>query len=120
MQQFAAGAMQFGFEGAVANSIDGRQCLVNDRKGAPGIAGPDFGLGQGDLDEPIENQRILLAKAFRAATHALETVGKRAAVCGSPAVKKLIKSPEQAQVVLAHDPGEFGGARPDARKVASH
>ena len=48
--------MQFGFEGAVANSIDGRQRLVDDRKGALEIAGPGFGLGQGDLDEPVENQ----------------------------------------------------------------
>ena len=53
-QHFAADAMQFRVERAMANPFGGRQRFVEDRERAVDIAGARFGFGQCDLDEPVE------------------------------------------------------------------
>ena len=53
--------MQFALECAMANPLGRRQHFVEDRDRAVDIAGPRFGFGKSNLDEPVEDQDVLLA-----------------------------------------------------------
>ena len=90
------------------------------RDGAVEISSPGFALGDRDLQEPVEEQDVLLAEAFDAAAHALESLGSRAGVGGRPAFEKYAEWAEHRQIVLADDPTELGDAHPGARTVAAH
>ena len=74
-QHFAARPAEFRFESSISSALSGRQRLVQRRDGAFEVARPRLGLGQGDLDQPVKGQRVLLTEAFSAAAHALKTVG---------------------------------------------
>jgi hypothetical protein len=78
-QHFAADAMQFRFERAIAGPVARRQRFVEDRKRAFDIAGASFGFGQRDLDEAVVEQNILFAQKIDAAAHVREPVAGRAA-----------------------------------------
>ena len=92
-QDFAARPMQFRFERAKAGAVGRRERFVEDRKSAVGIARPGLGLGQRDLQEPVEKQDVLLAQQLCAAAHVLEPVAERAALGGRPSLEK---HPERA------------------------
>jgi len=79
-QGFAAGPVELRFERAVAEAIGRRQRFVEDRNSAIAIARPRFGLGQRDLQEPVEIQEALLAQALGDAAHVAEPLVKRAAL----------------------------------------
>ena len=87
-QDFAADAMQFCFECAIAGAVHGRQRFVEDGDGAAGIARPGFSLGQRNLNQPVEQQNVLFAQQLDAATHVLEPAAGRVARCGRPALEK--------------------------------
>ena len=119
-QDFAAGPMQFRFERAVAEAIGRRQRFVEDRNGAIAIARPRFGLGQRDLEEPVEIQEVLLAQALDAAAHVAEPLAKRAAFSRRQAFEKRpVRSP-QRQIMLTRETGGLRTVLRGARPVASH
>ena len=92
-----------------------RQRFVEDREGAVGIARPGFGLGQRDLQEPVENQNVLFAQKLDAAAHVLEPVAERAACSRRPALEKHAERSPQGQIMLARETGEFERVRRGAR-----
>ena len=106
-QHFAARPMQFRFERAIADAIGRRQRFVEDRDGAVGIARPRFGLGQRDLQEPVEKQEVLLAQALDAAAHVAEPLAKRAAFSRRPTLEKRPERSPQRQIMLTREAGEF-------------
>ena len=120
-QDFAARPMQFRFERAIAGAVGRRQRFVEDRKGAVGIARPGFGLGQRDLQEPVEKQNVLFAQQLDAAAHVLEPArrARRSAAVAQPCEKHPERAPH-GQIVLTREPGEFEGVRRGARMVATH
>ena len=71
-QHFAADAVQLRFERTMSGPLAGGQRFIEDGDGTVDVAGTGFGLGKGNLDEPVEEQDVLLAKKFDAATHGLE------------------------------------------------
>ena len=81
-QHFAAHSMQFRFECAIAQAVAPRQRFVEDGDGAIGIARPGFGLGQPDLQKPVEHQNVLFAQALRRG--ACPRVRRRARRCATP------------------------------------
>ncbi len=112
--------MQVRFERAVAEAIGRRQRFVEDRNGAIAIARPGFGLGQSDLEEPVEIQEALLAQALGAAAHVAEPLAKRATFSRRQAFEKRpVRSP-QRQIMLTRETGGLGTVLSGARPVASH
>jgi hypothetical protein len=59
-QHFAADAVQFRFERAMAGPFGRRQRFVEDREGAVDISCTVFGLGQSNLQQPVE-EHVLFA-----------------------------------------------------------
>ncbi len=119
-QNFAARPMQFRFERAMAHAIARRHRFVEDRNGAVGIARPRFGPGQRDLQEPVENQNILLPELLDASAHVLEPAADRAARSGRPTLQKHSERAPHDQIVLAREADEFDGVWRAARAVATH
>ena len=119
-QEFAAGAMQFGLERAMARAVAGRQRFVEDRDGTPKIACPSFSLGQRNLEEPIENQSILLTQVLGTAAHGLESLSGRVAFSYRPAIEEQAEGTPQIQIVVVRKTREFGSVRCGARMVVSN
>ena len=71
-KSFTTSATQLRFERAIADPVDRRERFVQDRNGAIGVARLGFSLGQCDLDDPVEDQSVLLAQALGAAAHGYE------------------------------------------------
>ena len=80
--------MQLRFERAIARAVGRRQRLVEDCNGGIRVARPRFCLRQRDLQEPVENQNVLFAQQFDAATHAFEPIAGRAPCGGRPTLEK--------------------------------
>ena len=97
-----------------------RQRFVEDRNSAVGIARPGFGLGQRDLQQPVEHQDVLFAQKLDAAAHVLEPAADRAARSRRPTLEKHAERAPHDQVVLTREAGEFEGVRRGARVVATH
>ena len=119
-QDFAARPMQFRFERAIAGAVGRRQRFVEDRDGAAGIARPGFGLGQRNLQQPVEQQDVLLAQLIDAAAHVREPALERAARSGRPTLKKRAERAKHGQLMLTRESGEFEGLRRGARVVSAH
>ena len=101
----------------MANPFGCRQRLVEDGEGAVGIAGAGFGFGERNLDEPVNDQNLLIAQQSRAATHVFEPVLGCARFRFSPIPpKKRGERPVQGEIMLARQPNEFGGVRRGARE----
>jgi len=77
--------MKFAFERAISCALASRQCFLENGQRPFRIAAARFGLGQRDLDDPVEHHGILLPQAFDAPAHGLESVGERAPVGLRPA-----------------------------------
>ena len=119
-QHFAARPMQLRFERAITQAIRSRQRFVEDGDGAIGIARPRLGLGQRDLEQPIEKEKVLFAQEIDAATHVLEPAARRAVRSGRPTLEERGERAKLGQVMLARQPGEFGGLLRDPHTVAAH
>jgi hypothetical protein len=120
-QQFAADAMQFGLESAMACAVGGYQRFVEDGECAVDIAGAGFRLGKSNLDEPVEDQDVLLTQQFDATTHRLEPGVERVASVNFR--QALVKNPphsKERQIMLMREPGEFDGVWRGAREIAPH
>ena len=61
-QHFAADAMQFGVECAMASPFGCRQRFVEDRDGAVDVACTGFGFGERNLQQSIQQQDVLFAQ----------------------------------------------------------
>ena len=115
-QRFAANAMQFCIEGALASPIRRRQRVVEDGNSAVDIVGASFGFCEGNLDESVEHQGILVAQKLDPVTHALEPTFLRA---GQTFEKNPIRSPLR-QIVFTRESSEFNGVRCGTREVPAH
>ena len=87
-QQFAARSVQFRVECAMPGPFGRRQRFAEDGEGSVHVARTGFGFGEGNLDEPVPDQFVLLAHEFSAAPHALEPAGWRAAFSIRQALEK--------------------------------
>ncbi len=119
-QHFAADAMQLRFERAMSDPLARRQRFVEDGEGAVDIAGTGFGFGESNLNEPVEDQYVLLAQKFDAATHGVEPAAGCAALGARQALEKDPERSPNRQIVLTREAGGFGGIRCGAREVAPH
>ena len=123
-QDFAADAMQFGFERAMAGPLGRRQRFVEDRDGAIDVAGAGFGFGKRNLDEPVEEQDVLLAQKFDAATHVLEPVAEPRRFQPSPSPRErprtLATSADHARARVGRVRAAFGAARERSPRISSN
>jgi hypothetical protein len=119
-QDFAARPVEFRFGRAVAEAIRRRQRFVEGGHGAVGIARPRFGVGQRDLQEPVEIQEVLVAQALGTVAHVAEPLAKRAEFSRRQAFEKRpVRSP-QRQIMLTRETGGLRTVLRGARPVASH
>jgi hypothetical protein len=95
--------VQFRFERAVANPFGCCQRFVEKRYCPVDVACTGFGFSKGNLDEPIENQGVLLAKIFDTSAHPLESAGERSGVDSRPAFEKDTECVERSQIMLANN-----------------
>jgi hypothetical protein len=117
---FASGAMQLGFECAVAQAIDRRQRFVEDGRGAAWIARSGFFLGQRNLYKAVEQQDVLCAQAIDGLTHVSEARADGAARRGRPTLEKGAECAPHRQLVLVSEPGKLEGVRCAASVVSTH
>ena len=103
-QDFAARPMQLRFECAVAEAIGSRQRFVEEGDSAVGIAGLRLGLGQRNLEQPIEKENVLFAQEIDAATHLCEPAAWRAVRSGRPALEERGERSKLGQVMLTREP----------------
>ncbi len=96
-----------------------RQRFVENGEGAIGSARPRLGLGQGDLQEPVEHRNVLIAQELGAAAHLLESAARRAALSPRQALEKDPVHPPEGQIMLTREPGEFDSVRRGPREVAA-
>jgi hypothetical protein len=108
-QSFSADAMQFRFEGAMTGPLARCQRFVETRDGAVGIACPGFGSGEGNLEESVEGQDVLLAQKFDPATHVRERLARPPAFSRRHAHENEPEGLPHRQIMLTRDSREFGG-----------
>ena len=94
--------------------------MIEGRNGANAIAHPRLGLGQRDLQEPVEIQKALLASALGDAAHVAEPLAKRAALSRRQALEKSPERSRQRQIMLTRETGSLRTGLSRARSVASH
>ena len=87
--------MQLCFERAISEAIARRQRFVEDGDGAVEIAGLGLGLGDFNLEQPIEKHTLLFAQEIDAATHVLEPGTLVAALRFRPTFEKYAKRAPQ-------------------------
>jgi hypothetical protein len=80
--------MQFGVERALTDLVRRRQRFIEDRKCAIEIVSSRFGFSQSILDEAVEDQGVLIAQKFDAATHVREPALQGAAFSLHQALEK--------------------------------
>ena len=119
-QDFAAGAMQFGLERAIAGAVGRRQRFIEDGESAVGIARQSFGLSQRNFQQPVEQQNVLFVQLLDAAAHVFEPSADCAARRGRPTLEKHAESAPHRQLALASEPGKLEGVRRGPRAVAAH
>lgn len=79
-----------------------------------------LGVGQPDLEQPVEDPDILFAQELRASAHVVEPAAARAAFGLRQALEKNPKSSPHRQIVLARKLGEFKGVLGGTWEVAAH
>ena len=119
-QVFAAGAVEFRLERPISDTLACRQRFIEDGDRTVEVAGSRFGLGKNNFGEPVEEQDLLFAQKFDAATHALEPVARCAAIGRRHAFEKNPPRLPHRQIVLTREPGEFNGVSRGARVIVSH
>ena len=119
-QEFAARPADFASEHAVACAVAGRQSFVENSQCAFRIADARLGLGQRDLDNPVEHYSVLPTDALDAPAHSLDSFDERSATSCHPPGKELADRVEEREFVIAHDLCKFGDTRPRLRAVATH
>ena len=103
-QDFAARPMQFRFERAIAGALARRQRFVENGERAVRIARARFGLGQRDLNEPVEQQDVLLAQLSTPRRMAVESLGRARRLQRSPSrLEKRAERAEHGEFVLTRD-----------------
>ena len=100
-RHFAADAMQLRFERAMSDPLARQQRFVEDGDGAFDIAGKGFGFSESDLNKPIEDQWVLFAQEFDAATHGVAPAAGWAAFGVRQPLKKDPERSPNRQIVLA-------------------
>ena len=111
--------MQFGFEGTMTGPVARRQRFVEDSNCAVDVAGTGFGLGKGNLEEPVEDEDVLLASKFDAATHVLKPNAGRAALRAPQALEKDPERSPEGQIMIAREFGKFDTVHCGARHIAT-
>src|SRR5277367_4120306 len=112
--------MELRFERAILGSLACRHRFVNDGDRAVNIAGAGFGFGKRNLEEPVEEQDVLLAQKLDPAAHVLEAAAGWAALRAGQTLEKDPIRPPRRQIVLPRESDEFIGVQRYARKVAEH
>ena len=77
-------------------------------------------LSQANFQKSVEHEDVLLTQDFNTSTHALKAGVERAIRSPHPTLKEHAERHIHGKSVLAREPGEFGGVRRDARRVAPH
>ena len=72
------------------------------------------------MNEPVEDQYVLLAQQFDAATHVLEPAVGCAALSARQALEKDPERSPNRKIVLTRESRGFGGIRCGAREVPPH
>ena len=112
--------MKLRFERVIPSAVGRRQRLIEDHKGAIGITRPRLGLGQSDLQQPVEKQTILLPEQLCAPAHVAEALAKRIPFGGRQTLEKRPDRLPIRQIMLTCKASDLGSVLRGARPVASH
>ena len=111
--------MQFGFEGSIAQTLCGRQRLVEGRNSPVDVARAGIGLGQRDFHEPIEIPDVVLMQALGPAAHVLESA-EQVAFDPRPSLEKCSESARLSKIVFARNSDELQRVFRQGSLAAAH